>query len=152
MIEKFNGIFLLIVFVVHFIGYVVYAYRCVFGTKSFLDQYAMHDSGAIMTRFFGAMFIGSFIMAMYIMFVRSGGVDGTWGFFNLIFLQNLSAFVVGVYTIKINKLKKKICQEELSTQTHTKKSRRCVRMSRPKKSQEDGSVVSAVQQWTRIRI
>ena len=104
MIEKFNGIFLLIVFVVHFIGYVVYAYRCVFGTKSFLDQYAMHDSGAIMTRFFGAMFIGSFIMAMYIMFVRSGGVDGTWGFFNLIFLQNLSAFVVGVYTIKINKL------------------------------------------------
>ena len=104
MIEKFNGIFLLIVFVVHFIGYLVYAYRCVFGTKSFLDQYAMHDSGAIMTRFFGAMFIGSFIMAMYIMFVRSGGVDGTWGFFNLIFLQNLSAFVVGVYTIKINKL------------------------------------------------
>ena len=104
MIEKFNGIFLLIVFVVHFIGYVVYAYRCVFGTKSFLDQYAMHDSGAIMTRFFGAMFIGSFIMAMYIIFVRSGGVDGTWGFFNLIFLQNLSAFVVGVYTIKINKL------------------------------------------------
>ena len=104
MIEKFNGIFLLIVFVVHFIGYVVYAYRCVFGTKSFLDQYAMHDSGAIMTRFFGAMFIGSFIMAMYIMFVRSGGVDGAWGFFNMIFLQNLSAFVVGVYTIKINKL------------------------------------------------
>ena len=104
MIEKFNGIFLLIVFVVHFIGYLVYAYRCVFGTKSFLDQYAMHDTGAIMTRFFGAMFIGSFIMAIYIMFVRSGGVDGTWGFFNLIFLQNLSAFVVGVYTIKINKL------------------------------------------------
>ena len=104
MIEKFNGIFLLIVFVVHFIGYVVYAYRCVFGTKSFLDQYAMHDSGAIMTRFFGAMFIGSFIMAIYIMFVRSGGVDGTWGFFNLIFLQNLSAFIVGIYTIKINKL------------------------------------------------
>ena len=86
MIEKFNGIILLVVFILHFIGYAVYGFRCVFGTKSFLDQYAMHDSGAIMTRFFGAMFIGSFVMAMYIMFVRSGGVDGTWGFFNLIFL------------------------------------------------------------------
>ena len=70
MIEKFNGILFLIVFVVHFIGYAVYAFRCVFGTQSFLDQYAMDATGAIMTRFFGAMFIGSFIMAMYIMFVR----------------------------------------------------------------------------------
>ena len=64
----------------------------------------MDATGAIMTRFFGAMFIGSFIMAMYIMFVRPGGVEGTWGFFNLVFLQNLSAFIVGIYTIKINKL------------------------------------------------
>ena len=104
MIEKFNGILFLIVFVVHFIGYAVYAFRCVFGTQSFLDQYAMDVTGAIMTRFFGAMFIGSFIMAMYIMFVRPGGVEGTWGFFNLVFLQNLSAFIVGIYTIKINKL------------------------------------------------
>ena len=104
MIEKFNGIFYLAVFIIHFIGFAYYGFRCVFQTKSFLDQYAMHDSGAIMTRFFGAMFIGSFVMAMYIMFVRSGGVDGTWGFFNLIFLQNLSAFIVGIYTIKINKL------------------------------------------------
>ena len=87
MIEKFNGIFLLIIFILHFIGHGVYGFRCVFKTKSFLDQYAMHDSGAIMTRFFGSIFIASFIMAMYIMFVRSGGVDGTWGFFNLIFLK-----------------------------------------------------------------
>ena len=35
---------------------------------------------------------------------RENGVDGTWGFFNLVFLQNLSAFIVGIYTIKINKL------------------------------------------------
>ena len=104
MIEKFNGIILLIVFILHFIGYVVYGFRCVFGTKSFLDQYAMHESGAIMTRFFGALFVGAFVMAMYIMFVREDGLSGTWGFFNLIFLQNLSAFIVGIYTIKINKL------------------------------------------------
>ncbi len=104
MIEKFNGIFYLIVFIVHFIGYAVYAFRCVIGTKSFLDQYDIHESGAIMTRFFGSLFIGAFAMAVYIMFVREEGLSGTWGFFNLIFLQNLSAFIVGIYTIKINKL------------------------------------------------
>ena len=64
----------------------------------------MDNTGAIMTRFFGAMFIGATLMALYIMFVRANGVNGTWGFFNLLFLQNLSAFIVGIYTIKINKL------------------------------------------------
>ena len=104
MIEKFNGIIYLVIFIVHFVGYAVYAFRCVVGTKSFLDQYAIHESGAIMTRFFGSMFIGSFVMAMYIMFIRPDGLNGTLGFFNLIFLQNLSAFIIGFYTIKINKL------------------------------------------------
>ena len=66
MIEKFNGIFLLIVFILHFIGHGVYGFRCVFKTKSFLDQYAMHDSGAIMTRFFGSIFIASFLSLIHI--------------------------------------------------------------------------------------
>ena len=104
MIEKFNGIIYLAVFIIHFIGYGVYAYRCVFGTQSFLDQYGVDKTAAIMTRLFGSLFIGAIVMALYIMFVRENGVDGTWGFFNLVFLQNLSAFIVGIYTIKINKL------------------------------------------------
>ena len=104
MIENFNGIIYLAIFIIHFIGYAVYAYRCVFATKSFLDQYGVDSTAAIMTRFFGSFFIGAVLMALYIMFVRDGGVDGTWGFFNLIFMQNLCAFIVGIYTIKINKL------------------------------------------------
>ena len=104
MIEKFNGIIYLAVFIIHFIGYGFYAYRCVFATQPFLDQYGVDKTGAIMTRFFGAMFIGAFVMALYFMFVRDNGIYGTWGFFNLVFLQNLSAFIVGIYAIKINKL------------------------------------------------
>ena len=104
MIEQFNGIIYLAVFIIHFIGYAVYAYRCVFGTQAFLDQYGVDNTGALMTRFFGSLFIGSIVMALYIMFVRDNGIYGTWGFFNLVFLQNLSAFMVGIYTIKINKL------------------------------------------------
>ena len=104
MIDKFNGIFYLFVFIVHFLGYAFYAYRCIFATQSFLGQYAMDKTGAIMTRFFGSFFVGSVLMALYIMFVRSGGVENTWGFFNLVFVQNLMAFLIGIYSIKINKL------------------------------------------------
>ena len=64
----------------------------------------MDKTGAIMTRFFGSFFVGSVLMALYIMFVRSGGVENTWGFFNLVFVQNLMAFLIGIYSIKINKL------------------------------------------------
>ena len=110
MIEHFNGIIYLIVFAAHFLAYAVYGYRCIFSTKSFLDQYGVDHSAATMTRFFGAMFLGSVIMALYIIFIRpmihsDVGLENTWAFFNLIFLQNLSAFLVGVYSIKISKLR-----------------------------------------------
>ena len=64
MIEQFNGLIYLVVFIIHFIGYGVYAYRCVFGTQSFLDQYGVDSSAAIMTRFFGSFFIGAILMAI----------------------------------------------------------------------------------------
>ena len=104
MIEHFNGIIYLIIFVIHFLIYAVYAYRCIVTTKYFLDKYGVDHSAAIMTRFFGSMFSGSFLMAGYITFVRPNGLEATWAFFNLIFLQNLSAFIVGFYSTKINKL------------------------------------------------
>ena len=104
MIEKFNGVIYLLIFIVHFIGYAFYAYRCIFATQSFLNQYAMDKTGAIMTRFFGSIFLGSVLMALYIMFIKPGGIENTWGFFNLIFIQNLTAFLIGIYAIKISKL------------------------------------------------
>ena len=104
MIEKFNGIIYLIIFIVHFLVYAVYAFRTIVGTKGFMDQYGIDHSAAVMIRFFGAPFVGSFLMALYIRFVRDGGVSGTWAFFNLIFIQNLMYFIFGIYTIYINKL------------------------------------------------
>ena len=101
MIDNFNGIFYLIVFIVHFLGYAFYAFQCVFNTKNFLDKYGVDHTGAIMTRFFGAFFIGSTLMAIEILLV---GTEGAWPFFVLIFLQNLSAFFIGIFAIKISKL------------------------------------------------
>ena len=73
MVEKFNNIFYLIVFIVHFAGLAFYAFRCLAGTKAFVDQYGMGDGAAIMTRFFGSFIVGSVLMAIYIGFVRTNG-------------------------------------------------------------------------------
>ena len=104
MIENFNGIFYLIIFIVHFALYGVYAYKSVIGTKSFLKQYGMHVSGAGIVRFFGGFFIGSLLMSLYILLVRDNGVQATWAFFNLVFVQNLVLFFIGIYNHFINKL------------------------------------------------
>ena len=37
------------------------------------------------------------------MFVRPWWVEGTWWFFNLVFVQNLCIFLVNTYSIKIDK-------------------------------------------------
>ena len=104
MIDKFGGIFYLAVFLIHFIGFAYYGFRCVVQTKSFLDQYGVDDTGATIVRFFGSIFIGSTVMAIYVGFIRPNGLEATWAFFNVIFLQNLSAFIVGFYSTKINKI------------------------------------------------
>ena len=96
MIEKFNGIIYFIIFIVHFAAFAFYAFRCLFTTKAFVDQYGMGDGAAIMTRFFGSIFVGSVLMAIYIGFVRTNGLANTWAFFNLIFLQNLFTFFVAM--------------------------------------------------------
>ena len=46
MLDKFNGIIYLSIFIVHFIVYAVYAFRTVVATKSFLDQYNIDHSAA----------------------------------------------------------------------------------------------------------
>ena len=104
MIEKFNGIFYLAIFIIHFIGYAFYGFRCVVQTQTFLDKYGIDATGAGVVRFFGCFFIGSTLMAIYVGFIRPNGLEATWAFFNVIFLQNLCAFIVGFYSTKINKL------------------------------------------------
>ena len=100
MIEKFNGIIYLIIFIVHFAGLAFYAFRCLAGTKAFVDQYGMGDGAAIMTRFFGSFIVGTVLMALYIMLVRPEGLTGTWAFFNLVFLQNVFAFIFAIWSHK----------------------------------------------------
>ena len=103
MLEKFNGIFYLIIFIIHFIGIGAYAYQMIIGNQKFREKFEIDKTAATIMRMTGALFLGSFLMAIYIMFVRPNGVEGTWAFFNLVFVQNLCVFIVNTYSIKIDK-------------------------------------------------
>ena len=103
MIEKFNGVFYLILFVIHFLGVGAYAYQMIIGNQKFREKFQIDKTAATIMRMAGAIFLGSFLMAIYVMFVRPNGVEGTWAFFNLVFVQNLCFFIINTYSIKIDK-------------------------------------------------
>ena len=103
MFEKFNGVFYLILFVIHFLGVGAYAYQMIIGNQKFREKFQIDETAATIMRMAGAIFLGSFLMAIYVMFVRPNGVEGTWAFFNLVFVQNLCIFIVNTYSIKIDK-------------------------------------------------
>ena len=65
MIEKFNGIFYLIIYLVHFIGVGVYAFQTIFGTKGFMERFGIDPSGAIMIRMAGAFMLAVFLTVSY---------------------------------------------------------------------------------------
>jgi len=104
MIDKFNGVFYLIVFLVHFIGVGVYAYQMIIGNQKFREKFEIDASAATIMRMAGALFLGSFLMAIYILFVRPNGVEGTWAFFNLIFITHLLVTITNYYSKNISKL------------------------------------------------
>ena len=103
MIEKFNNIFYLIIFFVHFAGIGMYAFQTIIGTKAFLKKFGIDKSGAIMVRFAGSFMLALFLMSIYVGFVRPGGLNATWAFFNVVFIINLCIFLVNYYSIKIDK-------------------------------------------------
>ena len=97
MIEKFNNIFYLIIFLLHFAGIGMYAFQTIVGTKVFLKKFGIDKSGAIMVRFAGSFMLALFIMSIYVGFVRPGGLNATWAFFNVVFVINLCIFLVNYY-------------------------------------------------------
>ena len=104
MIEKFNGIIYLIIYIVHFGILAFYASQLLFGTRKFMDKFGIDHTAAFMIRFLGAFFLAWIIMALYIMFVRPNGVEGTWTFFNLIVITHLVVTITNYYSKNISKL------------------------------------------------
>ena len=94
MIEKFNGVFYLIVFLAHFIGIAVYCFQTIVGTKTFMDKFNIDHSAAIIVRFAGALMIGWVVMALYIMFIRPAAAEGTWALFTLLVIRSFIVYII----------------------------------------------------------
>ena len=103
MVEKFNNIYYLIIYIIHFAGIGIYAFQTIFKTRQFCTKFEIDDSGFTMVRFVGAFMAGWVFMSLYVMFIRNNGVVGAGSFFNLVFLQNVCIFVVNCYSILIDK-------------------------------------------------
>ena len=103
MLDKFNNAFYLIIYLAHFIIVGSYAYQLVFDTKKFLKGRGVDKTATLITRFAGSFMIGMIVMAIYIAFIRSGGLEATWAFFNLVFIINVSILITNFYSLKIDK-------------------------------------------------
>ncbi len=103
MIDKFNNVWYLLIFLIYFAGTGMYAYQTIFQTRKFCTKFEIDDTGFTMVRFAGAFMLGQFFMALYILFLRRDGVVAAGSFFNLVFLTNLCVFLVNSYSILIDK-------------------------------------------------
>ena len=77
MIDKFDNIFYLIIYLAHFIIVGTYAYQLVFDTKKFLKGRGVDKTATLITRFAGSFMIAIVLMSIYVAFVRSGGLRDT---------------------------------------------------------------------------
>ncbi len=103
MIDKFTNVFYLTIYLAHFIIVGSYAYQLVFDTKKFLKGRGVDKTATLITRFAGSFMIGIVLMATYIAFIRSGGLEATWAFFNAIFIINVSILITNFYSLRIDK-------------------------------------------------
>ena len=78
------------------IGNIFYAYRCIVGTRAFIDQYGMGDGSAFMIKLAGTFCAGLGFMLVYVLLT---GIEGTWELFTFGFVQAALLTVVGYQTV-----------------------------------------------------
>ena len=101
MVENFNGIFYLIIFLVILVMNAFYGYNTLFNTKNFIGKYGIDVTAAFFARFAGAMIVGAVLMQLYILFK---GTVATWAFFNFMFIIMTIIAISAYYTGEVDKL------------------------------------------------
>ena len=99
MIENFNGVFFLILYILVLLGNIYYAYSTLFNTKKWLDQYGTHHSALVIARVLGSIISGFALVGIYILF---NGVEGTWPYFAGLFLAFSIMTIAGIYSVEID--------------------------------------------------
>ena len=88
MLENFNNLFLLILYVVHIGLLGFYAFRCVVVPKGLAEEFNVGKDSIYLVRVIGTFALTIFLLGIYILF-RPAGPDGTWIYFNMLFLLGL---------------------------------------------------------------
>ena len=101
MIENFNGIFYLIIFLVILAMNSFYGFNCLFKTQKFLEKYEVNISASFFCRFAGGVIMGAVLMQLYILF---RGTEATWAFFNFMFIMMTLIAGASFYGFEIDKL------------------------------------------------
>ena len=83
-----HGAILLILF-----GNAFYAYRCLFQTREYIDQYGFGDGSAIMTRLVGTFAAG---FAIVLVVALATSIEGAWLLFVYGFIQAIIGALVSV--------------------------------------------------------
>ena len=96
MIEAFNGWFLFILYLLNLAGGGFYAYQSVLNTENFMEKYGIHRSALLPARLAGSFVLTTFLMGLYIIY--RGGPEGTWVFFNILFIQSLIFFQFDLFS------------------------------------------------------
>ena len=97
MIEEFNGVIYLGIYLIILVGTAYYTYSTIFQTDKFLEKYGIDQSGAFMIRFAGTFLIPVVLLMVYMLF---RGISGNWIIFVYGFLQAATATVVGYWTVE----------------------------------------------------
>ena len=97
MVEEFNGIIFLVIYILIVLGTAYYCFQTICMTDKFLEKYNIDQSGAFMTRFAGTFLLPLIIIMIYMLFK---GIAGHWMIFVYCFLQSITALVVGFWTVE----------------------------------------------------
>ena len=84
MVENFNGIIYLIIFLVILAMNSFYGYNCLFKTQKFLEKYEIDISASFFCRFAGGVIMAAVLMQLYILF---RGTEATLAFFIFMFIM-----------------------------------------------------------------
>ena len=99
MVEEFNGVIFLAIYVIILVGIAFYCFHTIFMTRNFLQKYGIDQSGAFMTRFSGTFMLPFVIAMIYMLF---DGISGHWMIFSYGFLQSITALVIGYWTVELS--------------------------------------------------
>lgn len=97
MIEAFNGWIIFILYLLNLAGGGYYAYQSVLNTENFMEKYGIHKSALLPARLAGSFVLTTFLMGLYIIY--RGGPEGTWIYFNILFIQSLIFTILGYISV-----------------------------------------------------